>query len=184
LLGREAQAFYNPSTGRWLSRDPIEEQGGRNLYAFAKNDLVSRIDPDGRVTYEGCLPATEQFIQKAIDDVCANVKALEFKCCMNGSRMARDLARGLSSLCDRGFKVKCILEPESPTGGCARGDAATQTISLYLAFISSDACGWGKHSCVIGHEMLHVSAGIHHPRADRSFNRLHNCLGCQQYRQF
>lgn len=26
-----AQAFFNPSTGRWLSRDPIEERGGANL---------------------------------------------------------------------------------------------------------------------------------------------------------
>jgi hypothetical protein len=26
-----AQAFYNPDTGRWLSRDPIEERGGRKL---------------------------------------------------------------------------------------------------------------------------------------------------------
>jgi hypothetical protein len=25
FLGREAQAFYNPSTGRWLSRDPLAE---------------------------------------------------------------------------------------------------------------------------------------------------------------
>ena len=31
-LAREAQAFYNPSTGRWLSRDPIEEEGHDTLY--------------------------------------------------------------------------------------------------------------------------------------------------------
>ncbi len=28
---------YSPSLGRFLSRDPIEEQGGLNLYAFVKN---------------------------------------------------------------------------------------------------------------------------------------------------
>ena len=28
---------YSPSLGRFLSRDPIEEQGGLNLYAFCKN---------------------------------------------------------------------------------------------------------------------------------------------------
>src|SRR6266487_1220596 len=27
--------YYNPSTGRWLSRDPIAERGGPNLYLFA-----------------------------------------------------------------------------------------------------------------------------------------------------
>ncbi len=30
--------YYNPETGRWLSRDPIGERGGLNLYAFVKNN--------------------------------------------------------------------------------------------------------------------------------------------------
>ena len=32
LLPQTGQCFYNPSTGRWLSRDPIEESGGDNVY--------------------------------------------------------------------------------------------------------------------------------------------------------
>jgi len=36
--------FYNPSTGRWLSRDPIGEEGGLNLYAHCANDLRQRVD--------------------------------------------------------------------------------------------------------------------------------------------
>jgi len=39
-LVQTAQAFYNPSTGRWLSRDPIEEQGGQSLYLFVNNNPV------------------------------------------------------------------------------------------------------------------------------------------------
>ena len=39
--------FYNPMDGRWLSRDPIEEQGGWNLYGFVANDAVSRYDALG-----------------------------------------------------------------------------------------------------------------------------------------
>jgi RHS repeat-associated protein len=31
---------YTPSTGRWKSRDPIEEEGGKALYAFVGNDPV------------------------------------------------------------------------------------------------------------------------------------------------
>jgi len=44
LLGQQAQAFYNPSTGRWLSRDPIGENGGENLYAVWKNDYINKFD--------------------------------------------------------------------------------------------------------------------------------------------
>ena len=35
---------YSPALGRWPSRDPIEEDGGINLYGMVGNDLVNRID--------------------------------------------------------------------------------------------------------------------------------------------
>ena len=47
--------YYDPETGRWLSRDPIEEQGGLNLYAFVRNNGVNRID------YLGLLDDGEEF---------------------------------------------------------------------------------------------------------------------------
>jgi len=36
--------WYDPLTGRWPSRDPIEERGGINLYGFVENDPAGRID--------------------------------------------------------------------------------------------------------------------------------------------
>jgi hypothetical protein len=44
VMLQSASAFYNPSTGRWLSRDPIAERGGVNLYGFAYNDPVQTCD--------------------------------------------------------------------------------------------------------------------------------------------
>jgi RHS repeat-associated protein len=44
--------YYNPETGRWLNRDPIEEKGGLNLYSFVRNrsvnsyDYLGMYDPD------------------------------------------------------------------------------------------------------------------------------------------
>jgi RHS repeat-associated protein len=35
---------YDPVNGRWLSRDPIGEAGGVNLYGFLENDGVNSID--------------------------------------------------------------------------------------------------------------------------------------------
>jgi RHS repeat-associated protein len=40
--------YYQPSIGRWPSRDPAEEMGGgANLYAFANNAPVNEVDPLG-----------------------------------------------------------------------------------------------------------------------------------------
>ena len=36
--------FYRPDLGRWLNRDPIEERGGENLYAFCRNNGISLYD--------------------------------------------------------------------------------------------------------------------------------------------
>ncbi len=36
--------YFDTTTGRWLSRDPIEEQGGLNLYGFVGNDGVNGVD--------------------------------------------------------------------------------------------------------------------------------------------
>ena len=41
--------FYNPKTGRWLTRDPIEEKGGANLYAFTENNTPNWHDYLGHV---------------------------------------------------------------------------------------------------------------------------------------
>ena len=40
---------YSPSDGRWLSRDPIEEEGGLNLYAFTSNAPIVQIDILGKI---------------------------------------------------------------------------------------------------------------------------------------
>jgi uncharacterized protein RhaS with RHS repeats len=36
--------WYDPLTGRWPSRDPIEEQGGVNIYGFVWNDPIMWFD--------------------------------------------------------------------------------------------------------------------------------------------
>ncbi len=57
LLGRSATdgfpfmhtgaRYYDPSTGRFLQRDPIGISGGLNVYAYCGNNPVIRIDPSG-----------------------------------------------------------------------------------------------------------------------------------------
>jgi len=39
--------YYNPTLGRWINRDPIEEQGGDNLFTFVINTPINAADPSG-----------------------------------------------------------------------------------------------------------------------------------------
>ncbi len=47
---------YIPSLGRWPNRDPIEETGGPNVYAFVHNTPIASIDGNGR---ESWIPITD-----------------------------------------------------------------------------------------------------------------------------
>ena len=43
---------YEPETGRWLSRDPIEEEGGINLYGYVGNGPLKKTDKLGLAGYD------------------------------------------------------------------------------------------------------------------------------------
>jgi hypothetical protein len=53
LVPQTAHCFYNSSTGRWLSRDPISEKGGKNPYAFGHNQPQNQVDVLGLVAGSG-----------------------------------------------------------------------------------------------------------------------------------
>jgi RHS repeat-associated protein len=73
---------YDPRLGRWLSRDPMGEDGGFNLYAYCGNDPVNRHDPLGLADRNDALLQSDQFgnwltydqkqanILKTIGDLC------------------------------------------------------------------------------------------------------------------
>ena len=44
--------YYNHELGRWISRDPIEEQGGYNLYGMIGNNPLYGWDDLGRSLHE------------------------------------------------------------------------------------------------------------------------------------
>jgi len=61
--------YYDPVTGRWPSRDPIEEMGGINLYGFVSNNGINVWDMLGLWDKEGVL--------KLLCKHCANSKCVK-----------------------------------------------------------------------------------------------------------
>ena len=47
--------YYNPTTGRFLSEDPIGFRGGINKYAYVGDDPIDLIDPFGLDKKKKCL---------------------------------------------------------------------------------------------------------------------------------
>jgi RHS repeat-associated protein len=41
--------YYNPSTGRYLTPDPIGQTGGLNIYLYANNNPINLLDPGGMI---------------------------------------------------------------------------------------------------------------------------------------
>ena len=75
---------YSPSLGRWISRDPIEEEGGNNLFVFCENNSIVQIDAFGRNIYllEGGGTTKVPPIDNNHQDVCVSVwnESLSRKC--------------------------------------------------------------------------------------------------------
>ena len=70
---------YSPTWRRWLTRDPIEERGGLNLYVFCRNNALLFLDKDGQAF----------FAVRRLEDNPVN----NFLYKMTGSGLANDFVR-------------------------------------------------------------------------------------------
>jgi RHS repeat-associated protein len=80
--------YYNPSTGRWINRDPIEEFGGFNLYAFVSNRPLSSFDSLGLSTYR----------EVAVRGSYVVTKRLTAKDALNHGLVVKEFANNLTDL--------------------------------------------------------------------------------------
>ncbi len=60
--------YYNPALGRWINRDPIEEDGGVNLFSFVENESLNRVDLFGLVSVQECYRRVNRFFRSRSED--------------------------------------------------------------------------------------------------------------------
>jgi len=65
LLG---QRWYDAEVGRFISRDPIGEEGGLNLYVYVGNSPIAKKDPFGLYSYADCVAECEEDYDRCVRD--------------------------------------------------------------------------------------------------------------------
>ncbi len=59
--------MYLPYIGRWINRDPLEEEGANNLYGFVSNNVVNIVDYLGLWTCDQCKDQCDKCFPKPGD---------------------------------------------------------------------------------------------------------------------
>ncbi|MDA3797560.1 MAG: hypothetical protein PF692_00560, partial [Kiritimatiellae bacterium] len=131
----------------WLSRDPITENGGLNLYAHTQNNPVDLVDADGRAAYPtwGPTPLKTQLINKHYE------------------KIRKKLIQELKGLCPKS-KIEEWDHPLKTTGSkykkkytlcCNRSDCLKEATSIANSYIGAIKAAWlaehKKHFIVKGH---------------------------------
>jgi RHS repeat-associated protein len=175
--------YYNPSTGRWPNRDPIEEKGGRNLYGFLANNPISQVDPLGlKIKFIGCSDVQQEQILKEFKETCHKATRPD----KNGLRCLTRCAepkfeKKVMGYCNESidFIVHCADATEPNCKGSVCGFAYAGVLdSIWLcprAFSEDRSkCNGASIGCLTFHEALHA-AGF---KGHESINQIEKCLGC------
>jgi RHS repeat-associated protein len=75
LVSYYGYRYYTPQTGRWINRDPIEEQGGLNLYGFVGNDGLVKWDILGK--FDGVIFYSNQKITTDVENSISSPRSIE-----------------------------------------------------------------------------------------------------------
>jgi RHS repeat-associated protein len=134
---------YDPESGRWLSRDPLdnaEVQEGPNLYAYVGGDPVNQTDPIGLKGFSPlgglkCLVILIEWAEKDLKhaDYCMKQNDSAGKKC---DRALRGSARS--------FLAKCRKALEDGQKKCNRGQPAIEKLSREYTSCSIEWCGNGE----------------------------------------
>jgi len=110
--------FYDPTLGRWQSRDPIGEEGGMNLYGFVGNNPIWVVDPLGLDWYSEGAGGMNRAVGDFLSDVAWNLNT--------GSAGTDFFARTvLGTMAEANYQVAERLTPQSYVEAVKRGQERT-----------------------------------------------------------
>ena len=193
---------YEPSLGRWLSRDLIGEQVEPNPMAFAANAPILFLDRLGLITtkksggdpkWEDCNDAEEKKkLVDALDEYCARLDDPKVQKCLTkgacrlrpteGFKDSQAIIDYVRSLCSnrQKFFVKCPAKDH--TEGCSDPKTCAFTASYEWPLTvhlcpSYDRAACGPVGCMLLHEVTHFTD----PGKEQQENstRMGRCLGTE-----
>jgi RHS repeat-associated protein len=123
---------YNPDTGRWLSRDPIEERGGKNIYEFVANSPIRFYDKlglqlgfsgFGEIDWRHSQPWDSATIANSLCPFKCNGKAYNpiTECCCKGKIVKRKRQGTGVYLCSIPFTHSWVFIADQPGGTTGTG---------------------------------------------------------------
>jgi RHS repeat-associated protein len=97
--------FYDPALHRWLNRDPIEEEGGLNLYGFCGNDGVNCVDSIGHKILIDCTRGSCKVVEGTLSQDVFSYANLPLSDLNLYSRIAESLRWTSEHYVESGFRI-------------------------------------------------------------------------------
>jgi RHS repeat-associated protein len=132
--------YYDPVTGRWPSRDPIEENGGLNLYGMVGNDPINYWDVLGLTDGDDCCNVTAETCQGIVDSL-SYLSAGAFTAPLNAQNLIDNalstqtqpdwLGGTMGVMSDLGQQALSALHPS--VGAITLGHPAAQSLASFAS---------------------------------------------------
>ena len=153
--------FYLPYLGRWLNRDPIEEDGWVNLYAFCFNSSPAMFDPFGLKCTIGTFNVRSITITSTPQWIKTDLNALEHdaKALMNALNKAGYVSAGASLATSAGLSALLLNVSDIATSNSMSPNVNSLRRSIMELLEKLRECGllrldgvlkWERCECVGG----------------------------------
>lgn len=151
--------YYDATSGRFISEDPIAYRGGMNYYRYVRNNAANLTDPTGLYALKGFNPGEAARMIGAINQLAEKLRSSP--CCIDPK--LRDRILNLLQPDNNGSGVTFVWHSSLPSppgyttcGQVSRlGDFLTNTVEISAAALDG-TCGCPLAGTIL-HETIHLT---------------------------